>query len=241
MREMVEQQDHLDLEVWSAVLQIERQLDALTSYRVAPERPELRNEYLRKRERLDTPIIALRTAIELAVPELACAAGDSWARRSFLAVLIMIDERELSNATVADALSSAGLFQTKYANIYDGGETFFSYVEQALRSRSTPALVLQLLLYCLRAGFCGRYTNGDAPERLAYLHELTDRVSPPQPSRIPPPADSATVPERIEGRRFPFEYYLIAALVLFCMWGGLKVSALTHEATQLGRTECIDE
>ena len=56
------------------------------------------------------------------------------------------------------------------------GEEFFVYLERALRAPAPPTLMLQLFLFCLRAGFCGRYAQLDDPQRMAYVDEHREGI-----------------------------------------------------------------
>jgi hypothetical protein len=229
----------VDLDVWLALRQLEEVFERLLARgKAVSERREASVDYASVRGELEEPVARLRERLDLALPEPRALPGESWAEQIFSAVLIRFDECELESNHGASRVA-APLLQTEYANTRDGGERFYVFLERALRSRATPALVLQLFLYCMKGGFCGRYPTPEDPERLAYLRELSFRVSPP-PSV---PADAQAVvapPPPIVGRRFPYWNYAIAALALFVLWSSLQVAASVHEIHLVGMTTCED-
>jgi hypothetical protein len=236
---MDEQQELLELEVWFALRRLDEAFDRLSSVAASPSRrPELRVDYARARAALAAPIGALRAALDRALPEPRALPGESYAERMFAALLIHYDERELSQS---DALSGAGaaeLLQTEYANLYDGGEQFFVFLERALRAPAPPGLVLQLFLFCLRAGFCGRYPGLEEPERLAYQDELSRRVGK-RPSEASEMGLVAAPFERIEGASFPHFLYVAGVLALVLVWLGLNSVADAHQSARTGLKECV--
>jgi type VI protein secretion system component VasF len=225
-----EEQEELELAVWVALRRLEeayRRLVTLVPQK--PEQVERWTAYRRARAELATPILKLKMALEQALPDPRARAGESNAERALAALLIHYDERELATAQ-GGAAGAALLLQTEYCGLYDGGERFFVLLEDALRSPATPSLVLQLSLFCLRSGFCGRYPSLDDPERLAHQDELCQRVGKrPEPLGVP----KATPPlERIPGQNFPYLVYLSALALLGCVWLGLHSLAKAHQATQ---------
>ena len=234
-----EQQELLELEVWFALRRLdeifERSLAALS---IQPRRAELRVDYAKAREALGAPIEALRAALERALPEPRALPGESCAEITFAALLIHYDERELAHGGGLSSSSGGELLQTQYAHLYDGGEQFYVYLERALRSPAPPSLMLQLLLFCLRAGFCGRYAQLDDRERLAYVDELSRRVGRP-PSSSSEVAWPVPPVERIQGARFPFLLYAAGVLSLVLVWLALNSVADAHQSARTGLKECV--
>lgn len=227
-----EERDELELGVWMALRRLEdayRRLVALVPQN--PERAELWTSYRRARADLAGPILKLKSALERALPEPRARPGDSHAERSLAALLVHYDERELASAQ-GGAAGAAALLQTEYCGLYDGGERFFMLLEDALRSPATPSLVLQLFLFCMRSGFCGRYPSLSDPERLAHQDELCQRVG-----KRPEPLGTNAAPaplERIPGQDFPYLVYLSALTLLATVWFGLHSLAKAHQAEQSG-------
>ncbi len=234
-----EQMELLELDVWSALRRVEEAFERLASQRAADaRRPELQLEYSRVRASLDAPVVALRTALERALPEPRAMPGESYAHRVFAALLICYDERELAGASGPAGAGAHELLQTQHAGLYDGGEHFFVQLERVLRAPAPPSLVLQLFLFCLRGGFCGRYPRVDDPERLAYQDELSRRVGKRPANELDASAVAAPH-ERIAGAGFPYLAYVAGACVLVLGWLGLNSMADAHQTTRTGSRTCI--
>lgn len=228
-----EQEEELELAVWVALRRLEegyRRLMTLVPAR--PEQLELWTRYRRARADLQGPIVKLREALERALPDPRARPGESNAERALAALLIHYDERELAEAQ-GGAAGAAPLLQTEYAGLYDGGERFYWLMEEALRSVATPGLMLQLLLFCMRSGFCGRYASASDPERLAYQAELCQRVARRDEPR---PTPAASPLPRIVGQQFPYAFYAGALALLVVFWLGLHQVARAHQATS--RVQC---
>lgn len=227
-----EEREELELAVWVALRRLEdayRRLGTLVPQK--PEQIELWTAYRRARAELAGPILKLKAALAQALPDPRARDGESHADRALAALLIHYDERELSSAQ-GGAAGASLLLQTEYCGLYDGGERFFLLLEDALRSPATPSLVLQLFLFCMRSGFCGRYPSLADPERLAHQDELCQRVGrPPERLGLTP----AVAPlERIPGQNFPYLVYLGALALLGGVWLGLHSLARAHQAEQAG-------
>jgi hypothetical protein len=233
-----EEQEDLELAVWVALRRLEeayRRLVTLVPQK--PEQIELWTAYRRARVDLAAPILRLKAALEQALPDPRARPGESNAERALAALLIHYDERELASAQ-GGAAGASTLLQTEYCGLYDGGERFFFLLEDALRSPATPSLVLQLFLFCMRSGFCGRYPSLADPERLAHQDELCQRVGRhPEPVA---PAKPAAPLERIPGQDFPYLVYASALALLACVWLGLHSFAQAHQAEQ-GSIRCASE
>jgi type VI protein secretion system component VasF len=236
---MDEQQELVELEVWFALRRLDDAFERLSSaVGSQPRRPELRVDYAKARAALAAPIVSLRAALERALPEPRALPGESYAERIFAALLIHYDERELAQSSGFSGAGAAELLQTEYAQLYDGGEQFFVFLERALRAPAPPNLVLQLFLFCLRARFCGRYPNLADPERLAYQDELSRRVGK-RPSEA---SDASLAPaplERIEGANFPHLLYVSGVVALVLVWFGLNSVADAHQSARTGLKECV--
>lgn len=208
-------------EVWFALKDLEDAFEVLSH--AAPSTPkqraraELWSDYAARRGELEKPIRALESCL---LQAFGSEAG--YAERALCALLIHYDERELSWVDRDNTGLPMPLFQSHYCNVYDGGERFYVYLEDALRASRTPPLLLQLFLFCLLGGFCGRYISVDDAERREKVRELRKRVgvlvnSPGNVQVISPPVlpSIPTVP-------FPMRYYLAAVLAVLGLWFGFR-------------------
>lgn len=216
-----------DDQVWFALQELEQAFVGLRRESpVTPEqraRPELWSDYVARRQLLSEPIHTLRQRLFEAL-----GSEGNYANRAFCAVLIHYDERELAWVDRDKTELPMPLFQSEHCQVYDGGELFFTYLEDALRASSSPPLLLQLFLFCLRSGFCGRYLRADDPERLEKEKELRKRVSAVVGSLGSVRVSSATTLP-IRGATFPFTYYGIALAALVCLWFGFRFVAAVEE------------
>lgn len=222
----------LELDVWYAV----RNLDAafrrlLASMPREPGRDDLWSTYGAERAALIEPIDRLSEALQRALPPNDERASKRWDARCLLALLVLYDELELSSlGNLANQRASVP-FQTEHCGIHDGGQQFYVLVDDALSLATTPALALQLLLFCLQAGYCGRIPTQSDPEREEYVRRLGLRVDEAAELRHTterPPAAR----RRITGVDFPFSYYIVAAVFVCCVWLALGMLARTHECSE---------
>jgi hypothetical protein len=233
-----ERQQEFELGVWFALRRLDAAFNAMLARApVSSARPELWADYQRARGLLTPQIALLKTALELALPDPRAAERESSAWHVFSAILIHYDERELAVVGQKTASPRVELLQTTHCEIYDGGELFFSQLEDALRAASTPRLVLQLFLFCMRAGFCGRYPDASHPERLACQAELCRRVAKDRgaPRQQEPARPRRT---RIEGIGFPYPVYVVAVACVLGVWFALGALAEAHQAAR-GGLQCV--
>lgn len=253
----------LELPVWGVLRKLDAEFAlAAKQARSEARRPELWQAYLEERAKLEAVIEELTMRLEQALPEgtrSADAHEPSW-KRCLAAVLIYYDERELRLLSALHVEHPPRLWQTRYCQIYDGGERFFSYLEDALRSPATPPLVLRVFLYCLRSGYQGKYAewtgregalrddDSTQPEREddirvaragrdAYLSELRARVAPKESLAVEQSAPRRQV-ARVHGVGFPYTDYLIALAVVLAVYLGLKTAAASHQNEHPDLVEC---
>lgn len=227
----------LELQVWFALRDLEVRFRHLLRRVPTDEtRPELWTRYTEERAKLADGIKRLRASLVAALGE-EPNFEESQAGRAFAVLLIHYDERELVKVDVRGQEHGMTLLQTEHCGLYDGGERFFRFLEDALRSPATPPLVMQLFLFCLRSGFCGRYPSQEHPELREHFNELRRRVVVEGVTEsVELPASPAL--ERIRGRGFPYSYYLGAFGALICIWLFLTLRAKAHETYRLGPQAC---
>ena len=221
----------LELSVWYAVRDLDTAVRRLLgSMPREPGRDDLWSVYASERGALLVYLEALSEALLKALPLSDELPSKRWGKHCLLALLVLYDELELGElGSFATERASVPL-QTEYCGIHDGGERFYVLVDDALSGIVTPPLVLQLLLFCLQAGFCGRIPTKSDPEREEYIRRLSLRVdAAAEHSHAPQPG---TPRRRITGVDFPFIYYIAAAVFVGCVWLVLGVLARYHECDE---------
>jgi len=92
-------------------------------------------------------------------------------------------------------------FQGEIYSTSNGGEEFFTYLEQT----KSPQLAVEVYYFCLVDGFEGKYA--DDPARIEdYKKELISRIEV-APIAVEPPKPDSPSPELVA---FPYQYYAIA-------------------------------
>ena len=179
--------------------------------------------YTRKRR-------ALREALEARLdPELTEALGLWQKHLAMTAITAFADERERVALGPLAGSWRLPLLQTDLVEIDDGGDRFFAQLEELLGRADVHALIFEIHLYCLRAGFVGRFR-----ERRHDLERLQERVArrvlgghgrrPHAPLIVAePPAR-----RRVGFLGFPLRYYLGALGALIALFLGLRVAS-NHE------------
>ncbi len=176
--------------------------------------------YTRKRR-------ALREALEARVdPELVEALGLWQKHLAMTAITAFADERErVALGPLADTWRLP-LMQTELVEIDDGGDRFFAQLEELLRRADVHALIFEIHLYCLRAGFVGRFR-----ERRHDLERLQQRVAQRvlggqgRRPHAPPPPPPAPVSRRVGFLGFPLRYYLSALGAAIALFVGLRIAS----------------
>jgi type VI secretion system protein ImpK len=102
------------------------------------------------------------------------------------------------------------LLQHQLFLVDSGGDLFYEFTDERLRRPDTPALVLEVLHFCLASGFAGRYVGQPSKIR-EYKERLADRIPRPEPLTPPPPAPVVAQPTVYE---FPVRYYLTTGFVI---------------------------
>lgn len=186
----------------------------------AGPRPGQPAGYTRKR-------LAVREALEARLDPALTEALGLWQKHlAVTAIVAHIDERErvaLGPLAVAWRLP---LLQTELFEIDDGGDRFFAQLEELLPRADVHALIFEIHLYCLRAGFVGRYR--DRRHDLERLEaRLIARVRADQPRRASA-APLALPPgprQRVGFVGFPLRYYLGAIAAAVALFVGLRLTS----------------
>lgn len=176
--------------------------------------------YARKRR-------ALREALEARLdPELVEALGLWQKHLAMTALTAFADERErVALGSLAEAWRLP-LLQTELVEIDDGGDRFFAQLEELLGRSDVHALIFEIHLYCMRAGFVGRLRD-----RRHDLERLQARVAqrvlaghgrrPHAPLLVP----DAPARRRVGFLGFPLRYYVGALGAAIALFIGLRVAS----------------
>ncbi|MCU0684529.1 MAG: DotU family type IV/VI secretion system protein [Polyangiaceae bacterium] len=103
--------------------------------------------------------------------------------------------------------------QGELFDVDNGGELFFTVIEDKLRQQETHPFVFEVFYFCLAHGFLGMYQD-DRKKLGEYAARLAERV----PGRPAAPAAPRAVERGVELVPFPWHYYAIASgavLVLY--------------------------
>jgi type IV/VI secretion system ImpK/VasF family protein len=114
--------------------------------------------------------------------------------------------------------------QGELYDVDNGGELFYSILEDRFRKEETPPVVFEVFYFCLSDGFLGMYAS-DRAKIAEYRARLKDKI----PLR---PTESADLgprePRGIELVKFPWRYYAVAVAAIVGGWLLLSlIAALT--------------
>ena len=130
---------------------------------------------------------------------------------------------ELVNAVTHGAISRWEPLQSELYEVDNGGEVFYSILEDRLRQEETPPIVFEVFYFCLKDGFLGMYQS-DLKKIDEYKSRLVDRA------RLKPTVDPANEPLRKEPGAvflvdFPWRYYAVAAIGVVTTYAALCILA----------------
>jgi type IV/VI secretion system ImpK/VasF family protein len=169
---------------------------------------------------------AVREAIEAQLDPVFTDQLGLWQKHMcVIAVVSYIDERErVLLGPLADTWQLP-LLQDELLGIDDGGDRFFTQLQELLARADVHEMVFELHLLCLRAGFVGRYR--DRRHELEKLtgwitHRLRQHV-PRRPAMVVAEAPAAPARRRIGFIQFPLRYYLGTGVALVAVFGLLRV------------------
>ncbi|MBN9686063.1 MULTISPECIES: DotU family type IV/VI secretion system protein [unclassified Corallococcus] len=118
----------------------------------------------------------------------------------------LVDERVLLR--LADAEQPLWpLLQYRLFGEDGGGEAFYTLADQRLDQPGSPALLFEMLHFCITAGFGGRYLGHTAKLR-EYQERLSARIVTPPPPPAPVAAGESLGPLLYT---FPARYYAASA------------------------------
>ena len=109
--------------------------------------------------------------------------------------------------------------QSELYEVDNGGEVFYSILDERLRQDETLPLIFEIFYFCLSDGFQGMYSH-DARKIDEYKSRLAARI----PLR-PAGGDDAREPPPVELVAFPWQYYAIAAAAVVVVYVALALAA----------------
>lgn len=192
----------MDRQTWSEILSAYREITGLITKAFASpsSAPDLGALQSSIRRRLN----GLRIALEARIyPELA--------KDVLVPLVFLIDEQVLERLASLGAGRELGwtpLQRTAYP-ADDGGDVFFEDVARMLKE-GAPALLYEVYLYCLHAGFEGRHAD-DAIALAEVRTRLAERIEAPPPPAVPPPPPA--IPNAASSRQIVI--WTVAAVIVF--------------------------
>lgn len=131
---------------------------------------------------LDRLRAALRATLDEARTALLRRFSEQEAGMVLLPLTISADEAVTRRLARADQLRWP-LLQKEIFDIQNGGEVFFTFTEECLQRRETPAFVCAVIYYLLADGFVGRFA-GD-PARIERVKgQLAERIPLPELPKV---------------------------------------------------------
>lgn len=151
--------------------------------------------------------------------ELSAALTEHEVHYVLLPLVIYTDEL-MTSITRGQALRWEPL-QSELYEIDNGGELFFTILEDHLRKSETHPLIFQMFYFCLSDGFVGMCEN-DARKLDEYKARLRERIplAPIEPGPV------QEVSARVELVPFPWQAYAWALFAIVFGWAALHMAAL---------------
>ncbi len=128
---------------------------------------------------------------------------------------------ELMNGITKGKLARWEPLQSELYDVDNGGELFYSILEERLRQAETHPIVFEVFYFCLIDGFVGMY-QGDPKKIEEYKARLRERI-PCKPLSVSDGA--ARGGGQIDLVEFPWHYYVAAAVAVVAGYVLLSVMA----------------
>lgn len=207
----------MKLEHWQVVFTQYRQAQAvLEQWLPAPAPGDSASGALLGREGLKTLQEQLVEVVERLRAAMGAHARDEEVQDALKPFTYLVDERV--RLRLADAEQPLWpQLQRRLFGEDDGGDAFFALADQRLDTPGSPALLFEMLHFCITAGFGGRYLG-----HTAKLHEYQERLAARivTPPALPAPAEAGDVNGPLL-YAFPARYYAIAAAAVLGLQGTL--------------------
>lgn len=161
-------------------------------------------------QRLDASLVAIREDLRGRLKGLESSLARLLSEREkyFALFPIVIYVDEILRKQTQGRSDEWESLQSELYGVRDGGERFYTVLEELLRQEATHPLVFEIFYFCLNHGFAGQYSGEQGEDRRAsILRELSARI--PKADIPAPRAAPAAVAVRV--RAFPWRYYALAA------------------------------
>ncbi|XXY47171.1 DotU family type IV/VI secretion system protein [Sorangium sp. So ce269] len=107
--------------------------------------------------------------------------------------------------------------QSELYDVDNGGELFYTRLEERLRQEETPPVVFEVFYFCLNDGFQGMH-QGDARKIAEYKARIELRI----PKKAVEDVDDGAEGAPVELVRFPLHYYAAAIGAMVGLYGVLS-------------------
>lgn len=163
----------------------------------------------------------LRKSLSALKARFAEALGDHDVYYALFPLVVYVDE--LVQAATRGGTARWEPLQSELYEVDNGGELFYSILDERLRQQETHPVVLEVYYFCLADGFVGMY-QGDARKIEEYMARLTQRI--PQREIT---GSGAAAEHGVELVAFPWKYYAISlgavlASYLILTWLGVTAA-----------------
>jgi type IV/VI secretion system ImpK/VasF family protein len=138
---------------------------------------------------------------------------------------VVVYTDELVNAIAPTAVARWEPLQSELYDLSNGGEVFYSVLEERLRQEETHPLVFEVFYFCLSDGFTGAYQAD--PRKIDEMKvRLSERI---RPKPIEPDPDTRKEAPPVTLVRFPWQLHaaggaLVLAAYLLYTWLGWTAS-----------------
>lgn len=142
---------------------------------------------------------------------------------------LVIYADELVFAVADDRAATYEPLQSELYGIDNGGELFYTIIEDLLRKEETLPIIFEIFYFCLSDGFLGLYEN-DPPKREEYKNRLAFRI----PVTLPPKVSGVdrVLEHTVRLVPFPKGYYIGAAVAVVVGFALFRMLGLVEVAMQ---------
>lgn len=195
--------------------------DALAVLTAAPGRTAIPGVIAVPQDQQKGELVAVRDELRRHLKELEGTLGMALTEREkyFALFPIVIYVDEILRTTTHGASETWESLQSELYGIDNGGERFYSILEELMSRGETHPIVFEVFYFCLNHGFKGLYAGEPTAARIdAVLERLALRI----PTAPPDEPRSNYVSAQVQVHSFPWQYYVASASVLVGTYGLLR-------------------